>query len=146
LQPTSDLRIAHASHALLFGSLVAELESLGGQQTSRNSNMKFSDLETSALQLNDLYEQLEIKMYGRVWTTEELALGFVGDIGDLAKLIQADAGVRKIDDCKAKLGHELSDCLWSIIVLANKCGIDLEAEFSKHTRELVGYVSRELDK
>jgi NTP pyrophosphatase (non-canonical NTP hydrolase) len=119
---------------------------LGGQQTSRNINMKFSDLEKSALQLNDLYERLEIKMYGRVWTTEELALGFVGDIGDLAKLIQADAGVRKIDDCKAKLGHELSDCLWSIIVLANKCGIDLEAEFSKNTRELVGYVSRELDK
>jgi NTP pyrophosphatase (non-canonical NTP hydrolase) len=108
--------------------------------------MTFSDLEKSALQLNDLYEQLAIKMYGRVWTTEELALGFVGDIGDLAKLIQADAGVRQIDDCKAKLGHELSDCLWSIIVLANKCGIDLEAEFSKNTRELVGYVSRELDK
>jgi NTP pyrophosphatase (non-canonical NTP hydrolase) len=107
--------------------------------------MTFSDLEKSALQLNDLYEQREIKMYGRVWTTEELALGFVGDVGDLAKLIQADAGVRLIDDCKAKLGHELSDCLWSIIVLANKCGIDLEAEFAKNTRELVRYVSSELD-
>lgn len=107
--------------------------------------MNFSDLEKSALQLNDLYEQLEIKTYGRAWTTAELALGFVGDVGDLAKLIQADAGVRTIDDCKAKLGHELSDCLWSIIVLANKCGIDLEAEFSKNTRELVGYVSSELD-
>jgi len=108
--------------------------------------MTFSDLEKAALQLNDLYEQLETKMYGRVWTTEELALGFVGDVGDLAKLIQANAGVRKIDDCKPKLGHELADCLWSIIVLANKCGIDLAAEFSKNTRELVGYVSRELDK
>jgi NTP pyrophosphatase (non-canonical NTP hydrolase) len=119
---------------------------LGGQQTSGNINMTFRDLEKSSLQLNDLYEQLEIKMYGRVWTTEELALGFVGDVGDLAKLIQAEAGVRKIDDCKAKLGHELSDCLWSIIVLAKKCGIDLEEEFLKNTRELVGYVSRELDK
>ena len=108
-------------------------------------NMKFSDLEKSALGLNELYEQLEIKMYGRVWTTEELALGFVGDVGDLAKLIQANAGVRRIDDCKAKLGHELSDCLWSIIVLANKCGIDLEAEYFKNTRELTEHVSGELD-
>jgi NTP pyrophosphatase (non-canonical NTP hydrolase) len=108
-------------------------------------NMKFSDLEKSALKLNELYEQLEIKMYGRVWTTQELALGFVGDVGDLAKLIQANAGVRKIDDCKSKLGHELSDCLWSIIVLANKCGIDLEAEYFKSTRELTGHVSAELD-
>jgi NTP pyrophosphatase (non-canonical NTP hydrolase) len=108
-------------------------------------NMKFSDLENSALQLNELYEQLEIKRYGRVWTTGELALGFVGDVGDLAKLIQANAGVRTIDDCKAKLGHELSDCLWSIMVLANKCGIDLEAEFVRNTSEIAQYVSGELE-
>ncbi|WP_201314615.1 nucleotide pyrophosphohydrolase [Dyella sp. EPa41] len=106
--------------------------------------MEFSDLETSALRLNDLYEQLEIKRWGRVWTTTELALGFVGDVGDLAKLIQANAGIRDIDDCKAKLGHELSDCLWSILVLANKCGIDLEAEFARNTSELAEYVSGEL--
>lgn len=107
--------------------------------------MNFKDLEKSALRLNELYEQLEIKMYGRVWTTEELTLGFVGDVGDLAKLIQANEGVRKIDDCKEKLGHELSDCLWSILVLANKCGIDLEAEFAKNTNELMEYVSSQLD-
>jgi NTP pyrophosphatase (non-canonical NTP hydrolase) len=108
--------------------------------------MNFSDLEKSALQLNDLYEQLEAKRYGRIWSTEELALGFVGDVGDLAKLIQAHAGVRDIDDCHAKLGHELSDCLWSIIVLANKCGVDLEAEFVRNTKELATYVSGEVGK
>ena len=107
--------------------------------------MKFNDLEKPALQLNRLYEQLEIKRHGRVWTTEELALGFVGDVGDLAKLIQANAGIRNIDDYKTKLGHELSDCLWSIIVLANKCGIDLEAEFVRNIRELAEYASSELD-
>lgn len=107
--------------------------------------MKFSDLEKSALQLNQLYEQLEVKVYGRIWTTEELALGFVGDVGDLAKLIQANAGIRDIDDCKAKLGHELSDCLWSIIILASKCGIDLETEFVRNIKELSEHVSGELN-
>ena len=106
--------------------------------------MNIGDLEKTALKLNDLYEQLEIKRWGRIWTTQELALGFVGDVGDLAKLIQAHAGVRDIDDCKAKLGHELSDCLWSIIVLAHKCGIDLEAEYTRNTGELIEYVSGEL--
>ena len=110
----------------------------------RRSDVNLEDLQNLALRLTELYEQLEIKRYGRVWTTEELALGFVGDVGDLAKLIQADAGVRHIDDCKAKLGHELSDCLWSIIVLAHKCGIDLQAEFVRNTTELTEYVSREL--
>ena len=107
--------------------------------------MNFADLQTSALRLNELYEQLEIKRYGRAWTTQELALGFVGDVGDLAKLIQANAGVRDIDDCKSKLGHELSDCLWSILVLANKCGIDLEAEYARNTSGLIAHVSKELD-
>ena len=108
--------------------------------------MNFSDLEKTALQLNELYEQLEVKRWGRVWTTQELALGFVGDVGDLAKLVQAHIGVRTIDDCQAKLGHELSDCLWSILVLANKCGIDLQAEFVRNTTEISEYVSGELEK
>lgn len=108
--------------------------------------MNFRDLEKAALQLNELYEQFETKRYGRIWSTEELALGFVGDVGDLAKLIQAHNGVRVIDNCHAKLGHELSDCLWSIVVLASKCGIDLEAEFLRNTREISAYVSGELRK
>jgi NTP pyrophosphatase (non-canonical NTP hydrolase) len=108
--------------------------------------MNFSDLEKAALDLNELYERLEAKRYGRVWTTQELALGFMGDVGDLAKLIQAHSGVRTIDDCEGKLGHELSDCLWSILVLADKCGIDLQAEFVKNTREIAEYVSSELGK
>jgi NTP pyrophosphatase (non-canonical NTP hydrolase) len=108
--------------------------------------MLFSDLEKAALQLNELYEQLEAKRYGRVWTVEELALGFVGDVGDLAKLIQAHAGVRDIDDHHAKLGHELSDCLWSILVLANKCGVDLQAEFIRNTQGISDHVSGQLAK
>ena len=108
--------------------------------------MNFSDLQQAAMQLNDLYEQMEVKRWGRVWTTQELALGFMGDVGDLAKLVQAHAGVRTIDDYQAKLGHELSDCLWSIMVLANKCGVDLEAEFVRNTREISEYVKGELAK
>lgn len=108
--------------------------------------MNFSDLEEAALKLNRLYEELEVKRWGRVWTTQELALGFMGDVGDLAKLIQAYAGVRTIEEHQAKLGHELSDCLWSIMVLANKCGVDLEAEFIKNTSEISEYVSGELAK
>lgn len=106
--------------------------------------MGFDDLQTAALQLNALYAQIDTQRYGCVWTTGEIALGFVGDIGDLAKLAQAHAGIRSIDDCHAKLGHELSGCLCSILVLADKCGIDLEAAFVKHTRAIGDHVAGEL--
>src|SRR5690606_14333575 len=82
----------------------------GDLQTGGHA-MLFHDLEKAALQLNELYEQLEAKRYGSVWTVEELALGFVGDVGDLAKLILAHAGVRDIENWQERLGHELADCL-----------------------------------
>jgi len=107
--------------------------------------MRFSDMKTSALQLNALYEQLETRKYGRAWTVQELALGFMGDVGDLAKLVQAHAGVRDIEDCQDKLAHELSDCLWSILVLADKCGVDLEAAFVSNTAQIAAHVASQLE-
>ena len=43
----------------------------------------------------------------------------------------AKHGLREMDDVDAKLAHELSDCLWSVLVLADKYGIDLQQEFLK---------------
>ncbi|TQV88244.1 MazG nucleotide pyrophosphohydrolase domain-containing protein [Aliikangiella coralliicola] len=107
--------------------------------------MEFNELKNSAIQLNNLYEKWEFKEFGRKWSTQELALGFVGDVGDLAKLVQANAGVRNIDDHKTKLEHELADCLWSIIVLAGKCDVDLESAFKKNIKELIEYMSDKLN-
>ena len=53
----------------------------------------------------------------------------LGDVGDLMKLVQAAAGVRAIPDARARLAHELADCLWSVMVLADLHGIDLEQAF-----------------
>lgn len=75
------------------------------------------------------FAQMEQRRYGRTWTPEEVALGLVGDVGDLAKLVQGIAGVRATDELDAKLAHELADCLWAIITLADLYGIDLEAAY-----------------
>lgn len=42
-------------------------------------------------------------------------LGFLGDVGDLAKLVQGKAGVRPRPDLDEALAHELADCLWSVL-------------------------------
>jgi NTP pyrophosphatase (non-canonical NTP hydrolase) len=70
--------------------------------------------------------------------------GFVGDVGDLSKIIMAKNGHRAMDDIDEKLKHELSDCLWSILVLANYYDIDLESQFVKSMDELEARVDKAL--
>lgn len=91
--------------------------------------------------LKDLMEQAEIirLKYGELnakdgkaaWGVRDYAMGFMGDVGDLQKLIMAKENLRNIEDVDTKLAHELADCLWSIMVIANYYGLDLEAEFKK---------------
>ncbi len=76
------------------------------------------DLEHRAWAIRGLYAKQESHRYGRPWSREEVMLGFVGDVGDLAKLVQAAEGVRAIADAPAKLARELADCLRSVMTLA----------------------------
>jgi NTP pyrophosphatase (non-canonical NTP hydrolase) len=94
-----------------------------------------------ALTIRQKYDQLEQARYGRAWTDEELALGFVGDVGDLVKLVQAKNGIRAIPDVDTKLSHELADCLWSVIVLADAYHIDLESAFFQTMDELEAHLN-----
>ncbi len=98
--------------------------------------MQFSDLITRAMQVRQQYASLEQSRHGRAWNTEEIALGFVGDVGDLAKLVMAKAGIRDIPDAQTKIAHELADCLWSVIVLAQLNEVDLESAFLQTMEEL----------
>src|SRR5688572_2913308 len=102
--------------------------------------MEFHELIQRAMQIREQYEKLETGRYGRSWTDEEIALGFMGDVGDLAKLILAREGVRAIPDAEAKLAHELADCLWSVIVLSQHYGIDLEKAFMGTMDEIEAHI------
>ena len=86
------------------------------------------------------YAAAEAERYGRSWTREELMLGFLGDVGDLAKLVQGKEGVRPRSDLDEALAHELADCLWSVIVLADAYGVDLEDAFGLTMRELSAHL------
>jgi NTP pyrophosphatase (non-canonical NTP hydrolase) len=107
--------------------------------------MNLTELQERALHIRRMYEKLEERNYGRHWTTEEIALGFVGDVGDLAKLIQAKNGVRAIPDADAKLAHELADCLWAIFVLAALHDVNLEAAFASTMNDLEKYINQQLN-
>ena len=66
----------------------------------------------------------------------DIMSGFVVDVGDLMRLVMAKEGLRKVDDMDEKLEHELCDCLWSILVLADRFGIKLEEVFPKQMTKL----------
>jgi NTP pyrophosphatase (non-canonical NTP hydrolase) len=106
--------------------------------------MELSAVTQRAMQIRQGYAQLEQQRYGRSWTPEEVALGFVGDIGDLVKLVMAQSGVRAIADSRAKLAHELADCLWSVCVLAELYQIDLEQAFLDTMVELEQHIAAEI--
>lgn len=98
--------------------------------------MDFRQLIDRAIEIRKQYSEKEKTLYGSSWTNEEIALGFVGDVGDLAKLVIAENGKRNIPNSKEKLEHELADCLWSIIVLADMHKVSLEETFLKTMDEI----------
>lgn len=107
--------------------------------------MRLDQLQASALRIRDLYDDLNQQERGRTWTREEFMLGFTGDIGDLAKLVMAQEGAREIPGGRAALGHELADCLWSVLILASVYDIDLESEFQRDMTELEKHIRAKLD-
>jgi NTP pyrophosphatase (non-canonical NTP hydrolase) len=102
--------------------------------------MEFSEMQEQARAVRRRYAQEEARRYGRSWTPEEIMLGFLGDVGDLAKLVQGKAGVRPREDLDEALAHELADCLWSVLTLADSYGVDLEMAFTGTMRELTNYL------
>ena len=98
--------------------------------------MEFQDMIRRAMTVRELYKQKESQLSGSPWTSEDIALGFVGDVGDLAKLVMAENGKRRIENSNEKLAHELSDCLWSVIILAEMHHINLEQAFVETMNKL----------
>lgn len=93
--------------------------------------MDLDHAHARARRVRDLYDELNGSLRGRTWTREEYLLGFVGDVGDLAKLVAAREGARDIPGGKDALGHELADCLWSVLTLAEIYDVDLAGEFDR---------------
>jgi NTP pyrophosphatase (non-canonical NTP hydrolase) len=108
--------------------------------------MNLTEIQNRALEIREKYEQFETNKYGKPWSIEDLTIGLVGDIGDLVKLVQAQNGKREIEDSQEKLAHELSDCLWSILIIAKKYNIDLEKAFMETMDSLDKEISDKLIK
>ncbi|HCM37670.1 MAG: MazG nucleotide pyrophosphohydrolase [Candidatus Gottesmanbacteria bacterium GW2011_GWB1_43_11] len=98
--------------------------------------MDFKVLLQRARQIRRKYSEFETKKYGKPWNKAQIMQGLVGDIGDLMKLVMVKEGVREIQDVDVRLKHELADCLWAVMILADEYGVDLEKSFLETMAEL----------
>jgi len=84
-----------------------------------------------ARHVRDLYEQMEKRIHGSAWTPQELMLGFLQDVGDLGRVVMAAEGRWKHgDDVPGDLARELAECLWWVLVLADRLGVDIAEAFT----------------
>lgn len=91
--------------------------------------MDFAHFSDRAMEIHRRFREASAARGGRPWTREEIMQGFVGDVGDLMKLVMAKNGARPAENLDARLAHELADCLWSVLVLAKLYDVNLEKEF-----------------
>lgn len=98
--------------------------------------MNIEELRYRALAIQDLYRRHNKVKEQKEWGVAEYMQGFVGDVGDLMKLIMAKEGSRYIENVDQKLEHELADCLWSVLVIAHELDIDVEKAFTKTMDQL----------
>lgn len=96
--------------------------------------MEFQEFIKKANEIKHLYESLNKAKGQKRWSVAEYMQGFVGDTGNLMKLIMAKNNLRThtYKDVDRKITHELVDCLWSILVIAEELGVDLENEYFKN--------------
>jgi NTP pyrophosphatase (non-canonical NTP hydrolase) len=102
--------------------------------------MELQKLINRAMDLRTQYDKKERQLYGSPATDEEVAQGFLGDVNNLVKLVQAQHGKGQIANSKEKLGPQLSHCLWSVIVLAKMNNIDLEQSFMETMDKLENHL------
>lgn len=93
------------------------------------------------MQIRARFAEFEKAKFHREWTREEIMQGFVVDVGDLMKLVMAKSGIREREGVDNKLAHELSDCLWCVLVLAKMYDVNLEQAFTRSMDELDTWIT-----
>lgn len=89
-------------------------------------NMNFDRIMDRSIAIRESYHKLEEQYHGEKWSVEEDALAFLTDAGLVGRLTMSQQGRwPKADTTDAELEHKLSECIWWLIVLAERMDINL---------------------
>ena len=91
-------------------------------------DMNLSEVVERSVQIRKLYHQLESQHHGEKWTVEEDALAFLTDAGLIGRLTMSQQGRWPTDEGPLpELKHKLGECIWWLIVLAERMNVDVGA-------------------
>jgi len=88
--------------------------------------ISLDDAIARSKKIRELYHQLELQYHGSEWSVEEDALAFLTDAGLVGRLTMSQQGrwpkgVETIPELK----HKLGECMWWLIILADRMEIDV---------------------
>ena len=92
----------------------------------------FSVAVQRSVQIRENYHRLESQHHGKEWSVEEDALAFLTDAGLVGRLTMAQQGRWPTDEEPVpELEHKLGECIWWLIVLAERMNIDIDQALEK---------------
>ena len=86
----------------------------------------FSEAVERSVQIREQYHQLERQHHGKEWTVEEDALAFLTDAGLVGRFTMSQQGRWPTNEEPVpELEHKLGECVWWLIILAERMNIDI---------------------
>ncbi len=88
--------------------------------------INLSDIISRSQKIREHYHLLEQQYHGSKWSVEEDALAFLTDAALVGRLTMSQQGRWPEDkNTIPELEHKLGECIWWLIVLANRMDIDI---------------------
>jgi len=99
--------------------------------------MSFSEIVERSVKIRKLYHKLEKQYHDKEWSVEEDALAFLTDAGLVGRLTMSQQERwPKSGDTAAELEYKLSECIWWLVILADRMDINLNNSMSDFLSKL----------
>jgi len=98
--------------------------------------MDLDNMISEGLRIRQKYDDWAVKNNVRKWGLLERTTGLVTDIGELTEYVMVHMGYRGGENNQEKLKHEICDCIYSLICIADYVGVDIKKEFPNLIEEL----------
>lgn len=95
-------------------------------------DMNLSEAVERSIQIRKHYHNLERQYHEKEWTVEEDALAFLTDAGLVGRLTMSQQGRWPTNgETESELEHKLGECMWWVIILAERMNIDISEALEK---------------